>query len=93
MRHPRPKHPASERFGTRGSKRYEFRRSTPRRPARRFGKTLRDLEIRHIKTQVNSPWTNGKIEAFWATLKSEVLDRQVFRSLGAAESALTEYAS
>ena len=57
-----------------------------------FGKTLRELEIRHIKTQVNSPWTNGKIEAFWATLKSEVLDRRIFRSLADAEAALAEFA-
>src|SRR5437660_8216671 len=42
----------------------------------RFGKTLRELAVRHIQTQVNTPGTNGKIEAFWATLKSEVLDRQ-----------------
>ncbi len=57
----------------------------------RFGKTLRDLAIRHIRTQVNSPWTNGKIEAFWATLKSEVLDREVFRSLEDAEAALERF--
>lgn len=47
----------------------------------RFGKTLRELQVRHIKTQIDSPWTNGKIESFWATLESEVLDREVFRSL------------
>ncbi len=58
----------------------------------RFGKTLRELEIRQIKTQVNTPWTNGKIESFWATLKSEVLDRRVFRSLEDAEAALAEFA-
>jgi transposase InsO family protein len=58
----------------------------------RFGKTLRELEVRHIKTQVNTPWTNGKIESFWATLKSEVLDRQVFRSLEEAEAALERFA-
>ena len=57
----------------------------------RFGKTLRELQIRQIKTQINTPWTNGKIEAFWATLKSEVLDREVFRSLAAAEAALPLY--
>ncbi|MDE3192152.1 MAG: integrase core domain-containing protein [Chloroflexota bacterium] len=57
----------------------------------RFGKNLRDLEIRHIRTQVNSPWTNGKIESFWATLKSEVLDREVFRSLADAEAALERF--
>src|SRR5713226_8808900 len=58
----------------------------------RFGKTLRELEVRHIRTQVDSPWTNGKIEAFWATLKSEVLDREIFRSLDDAEAALERFA-
>jgi len=58
----------------------------------RFGKTLRELEIRQIKTQVNTPWTNGKIESFWHTLKSEVLDRQIFRSLEDAEAALAGFA-
>ena len=58
----------------------------------RFGRTLRELEVRHIRTQVDSPWTNGKIEAFWATLKSEVLDREVFRSLADAERALERFA-
>src|SRR2546428_10245233 len=58
----------------------------------RFGKTPRHLEVRHIRTQRDSPWTNGKIEAFWATLKSEVLDREVFRSLGDAEAALERFA-
>lgn len=57
----------------------------------RFGKELRELEIRHIRTQVDSPWTNGKIESFWATLKSEVLDREIFRSLEDAEAALERF--
>ena len=60
--------------------------------AQPFQQTLRELEIRHIRTQVNSPWTNGKIEAFWATLKSEVLDREIFRSLADAEAALERFA-
>ena len=57
----------------------------------RFGKQLRELEVRHIRTQVDSPWTNGKIESFWATLKSEVLDREIFRSLEDAEAALERF--
>jgi len=57
----------------------------------RFGKELRELEVRHIRTQVDSPWTNGKIESFWATLKSEVLDREIFRSLAEAEAALERF--
>jgi len=58
-----------------------------------FGKTLRDLDVRHIRTQINSPWTNGKIERFWGLLQRDVLDRQIFRSLEAAERALLEYAT
>ena len=58
-----------------------------------FGKTLRELDVRHIRTQINSPWTNGKIERFWGLLQREVLDRQVFRSLEAAETALEEFAA
>lgn len=57
----------------------------------RFGKTLRELEIRHIRTQINSPWTNGKVERFWGLLQQEVLDREVFRSLADAEAALARY--
>ena len=38
-------------------------------------------------------WTNGKIEAFWAVLQAEVLDRQLFSSLSAAEIALKNFAS
>src|SRR3989442_7692207 len=56
------------------------------------GKTLRELAVRHIQTQVTSPWTNAKIEAFWSTLRSEVLDREVFRSLAAAEAAFERFA-
>src|SRR5712692_6154803 len=41
----------------------------------RFGRTLEELHIRHIKTQINSPWTNGKVERFWGLLQQEVLDR------------------
>jgi transposase InsO family protein len=42
----------------------------------RFQRSLADLQIRHIRTQIDTPWTNGKIEALWATLQAEVLDRQ-----------------
>jgi len=58
-----------------------------------FGKTLEELRIRHIRTQVNSPWTNGKIERFWGILQSELLDRQIFRTLDAAADGLTHFAS
>ena len=58
----------------------------------RFGKRLRDLQIEHLRTQINSPWTNGKIEAFWDILQAEVLDRERFSSFAEAETALTRFA-
>jgi transposase InsO family protein len=58
----------------------------------RFQRTLEDLSIRHIRTQIDTPWTNGKIEAFWATLQAEVLDRRRVTDLAAAEAAVLEYA-
>ena len=57
-----------------------------------FGKTLAELEIKHIRTQVNSPWTNGKIERFWGVLQSELLDRELFPTPDAANDALTRFA-
>ncbi len=54
-----------------------------------FGKTNEELSIRHIRTQVNSPWTNGKTERFWGILQSELLDRQIFRTFDAAADGLT----
>jgi len=59
----------------------------------RFQRTLAELSVRHIRTQIDTPWTNGKIEAFWATLQAEVLDRQQLADLAAAEVAVTAYAS
>lgn len=58
-----------------------------------FGKTLEELRIRHLRTQVNSPWTNGKIERFWGVLQSELLDREVFRTLEAAADGLSRFAT
>jgi transposase InsO family protein len=57
-----------------------------------FGKTLADLRIRHIRTQVNSPWTNGKIERFWGVLQAELLDREVFPTPQAAADGLARFA-
>src|SRR6266852_3026239 len=58
----------------------------------RFGKRLRELHVRHLRTQISSPWTNGKIEAFWAILQAEVLDRQRFSGVADAEVALARFA-
>jgi transposase InsO family protein len=57
----------------------------------RFGKRLQELHIQHLRTQISSPWTNGKIEAFWCILQAEVLDRQRFTNLLEAEAALSSY--
>lgn len=57
-----------------------------------FGKKLRDRRIRHLRTQISSPWTNGKIEAFWDILQAEVLDRERFHSFDQAEAALARFA-
>ena len=56
-----------------------------------FGKRLRELHIQHVRTQISSPWTNGKIEAFWAVLQQEVLDRRRFTSFADAEVALAGF--
>jgi transposase InsO family protein len=58
----------------------------------RFQRSLEELRIRHIRTQIDTPWTNGKVEAFWANLQREVLDRQQLADLAAAEAAVTAYA-
>ncbi len=57
-----------------------------------FGKTLADLRVKHIRTQVNSPWTNGKIERFWGVLQSELLDRELFATPEDADAALLGFA-
>jgi transposase InsO family protein len=56
-----------------------------------FGRTLAELHVRHLRTQVNSPWTNGKIERFCGVLQAEVLDRELFRTPAAAEAALARF--
>lgn len=58
-----------------------------------FGKRLRDLRTRHLRTPISSPWTNGKTEAFWDILQVEVLDRERFTSFDHAEAALDRFAN
>jgi transposase InsO family protein len=58
-----------------------------------FGKTLAQLRVKHIRTQVNSPWTNGKIERFWGVLQSELLDRELFTEPAIADAALMRFAA
>jgi transposase InsO family protein len=58
-----------------------------------FGQTLAALRIRHLRTQINSPWTNGKIERVWGTLQREVLDRRLLTTPEAADAALAGWAA
>jgi len=58
-----------------------------------FGKRLQELHVRHLRTQISTPWTNGKIEAFWNVLQAEVLDRHRFLGFAEAEAALAAYAN
>jgi transposase InsO family protein len=58
-----------------------------------FGKTLAEMHVRHVRTQVNSPWTNGKIERFWGVLQSELLDRELFHGSAAAEDGLARFSA
>ncbi len=55
-------------------------------------RNLRDLRIKHLRTQISSPWTNGKIEAFWDILQAEVLDRERFTGFDHAETTLARFA-
>ena len=59
----------------------------------RFQRTLTELAVHHIRTQIDTPWTNGKIESFWHTLQAEVLDRRQLADLAAADAAVTAYAA
>jgi hypothetical protein len=51
----------------------------------RFQRSLADLSIRNIRTQID---TNGKIESFWHTLQTELLDRKRLDDLAAAEETM-----
>ena len=64
-------HPARADDRQRNTLRDDHADDAPSLPA-----ALAELEVRHIRTQIDTPWTNGKIESFWATLQAEVLDRQ-----------------
>jgi transposase InsO family protein len=58
-----------------------------------FQKLLRDNGINHLRTRVNSPETNGKIERFWRTLEEELLSQEIFTSIREAQARLNAYVS
>ena len=52
------------------------------------------LEEEHVETlyiDPGSPWQNGYVERFHGTLRTELLDRELFTSLLEAEVLATEY--
>lgn len=55
-----------------------------------FRTALALLGIRHQRTQLNSPWQNGRIERFWATLKPPLVQLAIPGRL-ALQSALDEF--
>ena len=57
----------------------------------RFQKLLQDYDIRHLRTRVNSPETNGKIERFWRTLEEELLSKEIFSTIKQAQERLNAY--
>ena len=57
----------------------------------RFQKLLQDYDINHIRTRVNSPETNGKIERFWRILWEELLSKETFSTLQEAQERLNAY--
>jgi len=56
-----------------------------------FQRLLQDYDINHLRTRVNSPETNGKIERFWRTLEEELLSKEVFLTLQEAQERLNAY--
>lgn len=58
-----------------------------------FQKLLRENGINHLRTRVNSPETNGKIERFWRTLEEELLSRELFAGITEAQARLNAYVS
>jgi transposase InsO family protein len=56
-----------------------------------FGAHLVDQDIRHSRTRVRRPQTNGKVERFNRTLLEEWAYRRLYRSEQARRSALTPW--
>lgn len=56
-----------------------------------FQQLLQERGIKHIRTKINSPASNGKIERFWRTLKEEVLEKEWFQDLDEAQAAIDRY--
>ena len=56
-----------------------------------FERMLLEMEIKHRYTRAYRPQTNGKIERFWKTIESDLLEDMVFDSLEHLQTELAQY--
>ena len=56
-----------------------------------FERMLLEMEIKHRYTRAYRPQTNGKIERFWKTIESDLLEDLVFDSLEHLQTELAQY--
>lgn len=59
--------------------------------AKDFKRFLKASNLEHVRTSVNYPQSNGKIEAWHKTIKSECIRKQSFLSLEDARSIVKDY--
>jgi transposase InsO family protein len=56
-----------------------------------FERMLLEMDIKHRYTRAYRPQTNGKIERFWKTIESDLLEDMVFDSLEHLQTELAQY--
>ncbi len=56
-----------------------------------FERMLIEMEIKHRYTRPYRPQTNGKIERFWKTIESDLLEDMVFDSIEHLQDELSQY--
>jgi len=56
-----------------------------------FERMLLEIDIKHRYTRPYRPQTNGKIERFWKTIESELLEDMVFDSIEHMQKELSQY--
>jgi transposase InsO family protein len=68
-----------------GGKNLKEKRDNP------FERMLIEMGVKHRYTRPYRPQTNGKVERFWKTIESELLEDTVFDSIEHLETELAEY--
>lgn len=56
-----------------------------------FERMLIEMNIKHRYTRPYKPQTNGKIERFWKTIESELLEDMIFDSVEHLQNELSQY--